>query len=51
MVPPNGLRFTRRLCEESIDKWESVYQNSNDLERTGRAVGWKPLFGLRQSVA
>src|SRR5262245_3271252 len=44
-LPPNGLRMSRRPVRTTSIYRESICQNTNDLERTGRAVGSMRLLG------
>ncbi len=45
MRRPNGLRISRAPARiTSIDR-EGGFQNSNDLDRPGRGVGWMRLLG------
>src|SRR5262245_46678859 len=38
-VTRNGLPISRAPARATLIDWESSFQNSNDLERTGRGVG------------
>ena len=49
-LPSNGLRFSRAPARAtSIDR-ERDRQETSDLDRTGRGVGWMRLLG-RHAVA
>jgi hypothetical protein len=48
---PSNLRFSRAPTRVTLISQERGLQKTNDLERTGRGVGWKRKFGGGSSTA